>query len=56
MKFESAIGNSDTLYQQAAGELYSMLLIFRNIQDGLKKTYVEDAAPLSVLLKQPYCK
>lgn len=56
MKFESAIGNGDTLYQQAAGELYSMLLIFRNIQDGLKKTYVEDAAPLSVLLKQPYCK
>ena len=55
MKFESAVGNGNTLYEQASGELYSMLLIFRNIQDGLKKTYVEDSAPLTTLIKKPYC-
>ncbi len=56
MKFESAIGDGNTLYEQAAGELYNMLLIFRNIQAGLKKTYVQDSAPLATLLKKDYCK
>lgn len=55
MKFEAAVGDGNTLYEQASGELYSMLLIFRNIQDGLKKTYVEDSAPLTTLIKKPYC-
>ncbi len=56
IKYEAAVGDGNTLYEQAAGELSSMLLIFRNIQDGLKKTYIQDEAPLSVLIAKPYCK
>ena len=55
IQFEASVSNGNTLYEQASAELSNMLLLFRNIQDGLKKTYLVDDAPLSVLVAKPYC-
>lgn len=55
MKFESKVSDGNTLYEQVASELSSMMLIFQNMTDGLKSTYVKDSAPLSELVAKPYC-
>lgn len=55
LDFEAMVGDGNTLYEQSSAELFSMLLIFQNIQDGIKQTYITDDAPLNTLMKKKYC-
>ena len=43
------------LYAQVSAEFYSMLIQFKNFQNGLKDTYENENAPLPELIVKPYC-
>lgn len=53
--FDVNADNLNTLYGQVSQELYTMLLYFRNFQEGLKATYESEDAPLSSLIAKGYC-
>lgn len=49
------VESSYNLYSQMAGEFQTMLIYFSNFSDWLKASYSTDDAPLTELLKKPYC-
>ena len=46
---------ANDLYAQVSAEFYSMLIQFKNFQNGLKDTYENENAPLPELIVKPYC-
>lgn len=49
------VETSYNLYNQIQNEFNSMLSYFSSYSDWLKSTYLEDDAPLTALIKKPYC-
>ncbi|QQR54756.1 hypothetical protein IPG41_06245 [Candidatus Peregrinibacteria bacterium] len=56
LNFEARAENQNMLYEQASAELYTMLLLFQNIQAGFQQSYLTDDAPLAHLMSKNYCK
>ncbi|MFT7184279.1 MAG: hypothetical protein ACI9QC_000617, partial [Oceanicoccus sp.] len=49
------VESSYNLYHQMAGEFQTMLLHFNNFSDWIKDSYATEDAPLTELVKKPYC-